>query len=83
MITNTRVIDRIKGNFNESFLGGQNPYAEFAEIAKTVNGKLLQRTDEIIEDLFREAVAAYVAADKTKAQALADFRTQVQKQLGL
>jgi ABC-type glycerol-3-phosphate transport system substrate-binding protein len=83
MITNTRVIDKIKGNYSESFIGGQNHYAEFAEIAKTVNGRLLQKTDEIIGELFQETVAAFVNGEKSKAQALADFRTQVQRQLGL
>jgi len=67
--------------FNDPFLGGQNHYAAFAEIALGVNGKLVQRTDQDIEDIFADQVTAYVEGEKTKAQALADFRQQVQRKL--
>ncbi len=60
-------------------------------MAKNVNGKLLQGTDEIVYSLFNNALWAYVYGEKTKEQALADFRTQsvaalsneVLKRLGL
>jgi ABC-type glycerol-3-phosphate transport system substrate-binding protein len=83
MVSNVRVVDRIKGGYREEFLGGQNHYAEFAEMAKTIDGKLVQGTDQAIESIFQESVTAYVEGEKTKAQALADFRAQVQSQLGL
>jgi ABC-type glycerol-3-phosphate transport system substrate-binding protein len=83
MVSNTAVVNRIKDNFSEPFLGGQNHYAAFAEMAMTIDGKLVQGTDQAIEGLFAEAVTAYVAGEKTKQQALADFRQQVQQQLGL
>jgi ABC-type glycerol-3-phosphate transport system substrate-binding protein len=83
LVTNITAIDRIKKNFNEPFLGGQNHYAEFADMAKNVNGKLSQNTDDAIESLFREAISAYVYSEKTKARALADFRREVESQLGL
>jgi ABC-type glycerol-3-phosphate transport system substrate-binding protein len=83
MITNITAIDRIKKNFREPFLNRQHHYAEFADIAKNVNGKLKQSNDDAIESLFREAITAYVHGEKTKAQALADFRREVETQLGL
>jgi len=52
-------------------------------MAGTINGRLVQGTDQSIEGLFSEQVEAYVFGEKTKAQALADFRRQAQVQLGL
>jgi len=83
MVSNLNVVNKIKDNFSEPFLGGQNHYAAFAEMAKSVDGRLVQGTDNAIEGLFQEAVTSYVEGEKTKAQALADFRAQVQSQLGL
>jgi ABC-type glycerol-3-phosphate transport system substrate-binding protein len=83
LVGNTVVVDKIKGDFSEPFLGGQNHYAAFAELAKDVNGKLTQGTDQAIEALFLEATNAYVNAEKTKEQVLQDFRSQVSAQLGL
>jgi ABC-type glycerol-3-phosphate transport system substrate-binding protein len=78
IVSNINVINKIKDNYSESYLGGQNHYAQFAEIAKNVNGKLLQESDEIIDYLwYREAFCDYVNGGKTKAQALADFRSEV------
>ena len=83
LVNNLNVVNKIKDNYSEPFLGGQNHYAEFAEMAKTVDGKLVQGTDQAIEGLFGEALTAFVEGEKTKAQALADFRSQVEITLGL
>jgi ABC-type glycerol-3-phosphate transport system substrate-binding protein len=83
MVGNLTVVNRIKDNFTEPFLGGQNHYAAFAEMALGINGRLVQGTDQSIEGLFSEQVTAYVNGEKTKEQALADFRTQAQRYLGL
>jgi ABC-type glycerol-3-phosphate transport system substrate-binding protein len=82
MVSNTVVIDSIKNDFSEPFLGGQNHYAEFAEIARNVNGSLRQSTDERIQVVFLlEALTAYINGEKTKSQALDDFRRQVEDEL--
>jgi ABC-type glycerol-3-phosphate transport system substrate-binding protein len=75
-VTNTEVVNRIKNNYNEPFLAGQNQYAAFAEMAANINGRLTQQTDEVIEDLFYEAVNDYIEGGKSKERALADFRRQ-------
>jgi len=82
LVSNMSVVNRIKDNFSEAFLGGQNHYAEFAEMALGVNGRLTQGTDDVIQALFQEALTAYVNGEKPKAQAIEDFKTQVQNQLG-
>ena len=77
------VVNKIKDSYSEPFLGGQNHYAEFAEMAKSVDGKLTQGTDQAIEGLFGEALTAYVNGEKDKDKAIEDFKSQVSAQLGL
>jgi len=81
LITSTTVLNKIRNGFSEPFLAGQNHYAEFADYAKTVNGKLVQATDSFIETTFQEQVTAFIDGEKSKSQALADFRSQVNTQL--
>jgi len=76
------VVNKIKKTFKEPFLRNQNHYAEFAEMAQAVNGKLLQGTDMEIETIFNDTVLPYTWGEKTKDRALADFRAQVKIQLG-
>ncbi|MCL2763458.1 MAG: extracellular solute-binding protein [Treponema sp.] len=83
LVSNTAVVDRIKDGYTEPFLAGQNHYAAFAAMAQSVDGRLAQGTDQAIELLFFESLTAYVEGEKSKAQALADFRAQVAIQLGL
>jgi ABC-type glycerol-3-phosphate transport system substrate-binding protein len=82
MVSSIKVINKIKDRYSEPFLGGQNNYADFAETAKIVNGRLLQASDEPIEAMFDEAVGDYVNGDSTKAKALADFKRQANAQFG-
>jgi ABC-type glycerol-3-phosphate transport system substrate-binding protein len=83
MVSNLKVVDEIKATYSEPFLGGQNHYAEFAEMAKAVDGKLVQKDDDPIQAIFAEEVTAYINGEKSKAQAMAEFRSQVEAQLGL
>ncbi|MDR0377410.1 MAG: ABC transporter substrate-binding protein [Spirochaetaceae bacterium] len=83
LVDNITVLDKIKDTYAEPFLGGQNHYAEFAEMAKTVDGKLTQGTDQAIEGIFNEAVTAYMNGEKSKDLALSDFRAQVKAQLDI
>jgi ABC-type glycerol-3-phosphate transport system substrate-binding protein len=80
LVNNLDVVNKIKDTYSEPFLGGQNHYAEFAEMAKNVNARLLQGSDEAIEAIFDEAVTAFVNGEKSKAQALSDFRAQAEAQ---
>jgi len=82
MVSNINVINKIKDTYSEPYLGGQNHYAEFAEMAKNVNGRLLQGSDEAIEAMFDEAVASFVKGEKSKEVAIADFLAQANAQFG-
>jgi ABC-type glycerol-3-phosphate transport system substrate-binding protein len=83
LVGNIAVVDRIKDSYAEPFLGGQNHYAEFAEMAKNVDGKLIQGTDQAVGRLFTEAINSFINGEKSQAQALADFKNQAEIQLGL
>jgi len=82
LVSNTVVVNKIKNSYKEPFLGRQNHYAEFADMAQNVNGKLIQGTDQAIQDIFDKEVLPYTWGEKSKEQALADFRTQVKAKLG-
>jgi hypothetical protein len=82
LVGNLNVVNKIKDTYSEPFLGGQNHYAAFAEMAKNVNGRLLQGSDEAIEAMFDEAVTAFVNGEKTKQKAKDDFLAQANSQFG-
>jgi ABC-type glycerol-3-phosphate transport system substrate-binding protein len=82
LVSNINVVNKIKDTYSEPFLGGQNHYAAFAEMAKNVNGRLLQGSDEAIEAMFDEAVTSYTRGEKTKQKAKDDFLAQANSQFG-
>jgi hypothetical protein len=77
------VVEKIKDGFSEPFLAGQNHYAEFAEMAKSINGRLTQATDQAIDTLYSEAIAAYIFEEMTLEEALNSFTEQAKSRLGL
>jgi len=82
LVSSANVLNKIKNSYSEPFLGGQNHYAEFAEFAKNVNGRLLQESDEVIEAMFDEAAWDYWNGEKTKDAAIADFLRQANARFG-
>ena len=82
IVGNFNVQNKIKDNFIEPYLGGQNHYAPFCEMAKTVDGSLTQGTDQQIEALWSESVTAYAMGEKTKEEALDDFKEDVAITMG-
>jgi ABC-type sugar transport system, periplasmic component len=82
-VGNINVQNALKETFSEPFLGGQNHYKAFCDMASGINGTLVQGSDQQIEALFQEAVTAYQNGEKTKDAAIADFKSQVSSTLGL
>ncbi|MDR2923985.1 MAG: carbohydrate ABC transporter substrate-binding protein, partial [Treponema sp.] len=72
----------IKDTYSEPYLGGQNSYAEFAEIAKRVNESFLQGSDEYIEAMFDEAASSYWNGESSRAKALNDFLNYANHRFG-
>jgi ABC-type glycerol-3-phosphate transport system substrate-binding protein len=82
LTSNFFVNEKIKDQFLDPFVGGQNHYALFASLASGVDGSLTQGTDDIVDSIFGEAVTAYVRGEKSRDQALADFQAQINGELG-
>ena len=81
-VGNLNVQNALKDTFSDPYLAGQNHYKEFCEMAKGIDGSLIQGSDQQIEALFNEATAAYANGEKTKEQALKDFKDQVSSTMG-
>jgi len=80
MVSNTKVVDAIKGTYKEPYLGGQNHYEAFAAMTKTINGKILSGYDQEIESIFQEQMTAFADGTKTKAVAVKDLKEAVASQ---
>ncbi len=81
VVSNIKVQEKIKGTYAEPFLGGQNHYAAFVDMAKGVNAKNLSGYDQTLESLWQEQQSAFVNGEKTKDQAIKDFKAAVKNTL--
>lgn len=65
------------------FLGGQNMFDVFVPANAYANGKNLTQYDETINIYWRDQVRQYTAGEKTREQAIADFKQQVADNLDI
>jgi multiple sugar transport system substrate-binding protein len=73
------VADEAKGGYADSFLGGQNYYAAFVDMARTVNGKTLSAYDSVIDGLWQAQQRAFAKGRMSEAAVLTEFRSAVKK----
>lgn len=66
-----------KSNGDHEFLGGQNMFDVFVPAGEFANGKNLTQYDETINNHFRGQVREYTAGNKTREEAIADFKQLV------
>ena len=78
-VANTKVIDKIKGDFAEPFLGGQNHYAYFAKEAEKVDVSYRGPWDFQIQNAWGDQVALYASGNKSFDDAVADFKKAVKE----
>ncbi|WP_078551705.1 ABC transporter substrate-binding protein [Bacillus alkalicellulosilyticus] len=71
------VTSKIKDDFSDEFLGGQNNYTFFLEEAQSINPGIVTRYDQQIDAMFGNAVGDYVEGAKTKEEAIQDFYNAV------
>lgn len=67
------VTEKIKDDFSDDFLAGQNNYTFFLEQAQNINPGIVTRYDQQIDAMFGGAVGDYVDGVKTKEEAVQDF----------
>lgn len=65
------------------FLGGQNMFDVFVPAGQFASGKNLTPSDESINIIWRDQVRQYAAGQKSREQALADFKSQVADTLAI
>ena len=72
-----------KSDGKVDFLGGQNMFDVFVPANKYATGKCLTQYDETINMAWRDQVRAYSNGQKTKDEAIADFKQTVADKLDL
>ncbi len=65
------------------FLGGQNMFDVFVPANEFANGKNLTPYDEKINSIWRDQVRMYTSGQKTKEEAIADFKSNVNDNLAI
>ena len=72
-----------KSNGTLDFLGGQNMFDYFVPANQYANGKNLTQYDETINQYWRDQVRQYAAGNKSRADAIKDFKQMVADNLGI
>ncbi len=72
-----------KSDGSVEFLGGQNMFEVFVPANQFANGTNLTQYDETINTFWRGQVREYTAGNKSREQALADFKQQVADNLDI
>ncbi len=72
-----------KSDGSVDFLGGQNMFDVFVPANAFANGKNLTQYDETINMKWRDQVREYTAGNKTREQAIADFKQDVADNLDI
>ena len=80
-VSSTTVMEMSDGKLD--FLGGQNMFDVFVPANDYADGSNLTQYDEKINSYWRDQVRQYTSGQKTRDQAIKDFKTTVSDNLGL
>lgn len=72
-----------KSNGRLDLLNGQNMFEVFIPAGKLVNGKIVTEYDESINGCWWEQAREYTAGNKTRNQAIEDFKKEVAETIDL
>ena len=72
-----------KSDGSVDFLGGQNMFDVFVPANKYANGTNLTQYDETFNTYWRDQVREYTAGNKSREQAVTDFKQQVADNLDI
>lgn len=76
-VSNTEVIEKIKDDFSEPFLGGQNHYDYFYNEVQKIDVSFVGPWDFQIQNAWGDQVELYANGDKSMDEAIEDFETAV------
>lgn len=74
-VASATVMEKSDGSLD--FLGGQNMFEAFIPAGEFANGKNMTQYDETINSYWRDQVRQYSHGQKSRDQAIADFKQQV------
>lgn len=75
VVSNKVVVDEIKGDFSEEFLGGQNHYAQFADQIDSIDASIVTEYDQTLNTLFNDsALIPYSKGEIKLDQAIKAFK---------
>ncbi|MCA1059960.1 extracellular solute-binding protein [Rossellomorea aquimaris] len=72
------VTNKIKDDFSDEFLGGQNNYQFFLEQAKDIEPGIVTKYDQQLDTFYGNAVQQYVDGKKSKEDAIKEFYKKAQ-----
>jgi multiple sugar transport system substrate-binding protein len=77
-VNSKTVINKIKKNYADDFLAGQNSYEYFAGQALKINGTVISKYDNEISNYLMQAINAFVDGSLTKPKALEDLKANAE-----
>lgn len=79
IVSNQEVVENIKEEYSDDFLGGQNHYAAFADMVDDINTDIITEYDQEINSLFLDyALTPYSKGEIELDEAINNFKEQVQ-----
>lgn len=79
VVSNENVVEAVRGDYEEEFLGGQNHYDAFAEGITSIDGSIITEFDQGIAGAFEDlALTPYSKGEVTQEEAIEAFKLEVQ-----
>ncbi|SFC27208.1 ABC-type glycerol-3-phosphate transport system, substrate-binding protein [Alkalibacterium subtropicum] len=79
VVSNENVVESVRGDYEEEFLGGQNHYDAFADAIPAIDGSIITEYDQTISGAFDDlALTPYSKGEITQEEAIEAFKLEVQ-----
>lgn len=79
VVSNEAVVESIRDDYSDEFLGGQNHYGAFADMVDDINTDIITEYDQEINSLFLDhALTPYSKGEVELEEAMDNFKAQVQ-----
>jgi len=79
VVSHEGVVEEVRGDYEEEFLGGQNHYDAFADAIPHIDGSIITEYDQSISGAFDDlALTPYSKGEVTQEEAIEAFKLEVQ-----
>lgn len=79
VVSHEGVVEEVRGDYEEEFLGGQNHYDAFADAIPAIDGSIITEYDQTISGAFDDlALTPYSKGEVTQEEAIEAFKLEVQ-----